>query len=330
MEVVALLRYIDKICSRILQNIPVEDRANALRSIKQSFVERDYESIFYTPKTKAHLPVYVANYTPSRALAYRSIIPSIADGVIVELLSGRLALRNRELEKRRRRRKGDILGDVVIDSQVNVLCFGGGPGAEVIALVDIIKAELKQPKWPHNENIDEMVYSDYERQLSGLHTSQISIQVIDIGDFAFLTELIRADCPPVVSLLSQQSSVLTMDPKELKQQCSKSHLLSFFFTLNELFAVSKSLTCQMLTTIIQSMQPGCYLLVLESAGSFSELSVGSKEMMVFRLLDAVKLLKCVYAENSEWYRVPARVRKLHVASFDLNDMRYFVRLYRRI
>lgn len=42
--------------------------------------------------------------------------------------------------------------------------------------------------------------------------------------------------------------------------------------------------------------------VVESAGSFSHLKVGNKTYMVHMLLDAIKDLKPVIAEDSRWYR----------------------------
>ena len=66
--------------------------------------------------------------------------------------------------------------------------------------------------------------------------------------------------------------------------------------------------------------------MVESAGSFSHLKVGNKTYMVHMLLDAVKDLQPVISDDSRWYRCPETVRY----RIDVQNMRYFIRLYKKI
>lgn len=65
-------------------------------------------------------------------------------------------------------------------------------------------------------------------------------------------------------------------------------LVTFMFVLNELFAESKAQTVTLLQRVLTDMPTGAHLLVVESAGSFSELQVGTREVMLFKLLDGIK------------------------------------------
>jgi 25S rRNA (uracil2843-N3)-methyltransferase len=71
--------------------------------------------------------------------------------------------------------------------------------------------------------------------------------------------------------------------------------------------------------------PGAFLLIVDSAGDFSEIRVGTKTYMVYTLLDYIKGFKKILMENARWYRFPPGL------SFPvkLQNQRYFWRLYRK-
>ncbi|KAI8089239.1 uncharacterized protein BX664DRAFT_280052 [Halteromyces radiatus] len=108
------------------------------------------------------------------------------------------------------------------------------------------------------------------------------------------------------------------------QQIASADLITFMFVMNELF-VKKQSAMSLIQTLVASMKKGAYLLVVESAGSFSHLKVGNKTYMVYTLLDAIPDFECVISEDSRWYRCSDQVKyPLPVA-----NMRYFIRLYRK-
>ncbi|CDH58055.1 ylr063w-like protein [Lichtheimia corymbifera JMRC:FSU:9682] len=119
-----------------------------------------------------------------------------------------------------------------------------------------------------------------------------------------------------------------LDPtthEQRAQRIADADLITFMFVMNELF-VKKAAAMELVQSLVQNMKKGAYLLVVESAGSFSHLKVGNKTYMVHMLLDAIKDLKPVVAEDSRWYRHPDHLRY----PIDVQNMRYFIRLYKKL
>ncbi|KAI8376077.1 uncharacterized protein BYT42DRAFT_573319 [Radiomyces spectabilis] len=100
----------------------------------------------------------------------------------------------------------------------------------------------------------------------------------------------------------EQGDVLSKENESRRNELiAQADLITFMFVMNELF-VNKTAAMQLIQTLIQSMKKGALLLIVESAGSFSHLQIGGKTYMLYTLLDAVKDLECVVAEDSRWYR----------------------------
>lgn len=78
-------------------------------------------------------------------------------------------------------------------------------------------------------------------------------------------------------------------------------LITFMFVMNELF-VNKTKSMALIQSLVSNMKKGAYLLIVDSAGSFSHLKVGGQTYMIYFLLDAIKTLEKVIAEDSKWYR----------------------------
>ncbi len=81
--------------------------------------------------------------------------------------------------------------------------------------------------------------------------------------------------------LSYGSSRLTfstsdvLDPKQSHVAAWRnSHVITMMFVLNELLQESKSRAMLFLSKLVESMQPGALLLVVDSAGDFSQVSLG--------------------------------------------------------
>ncbi|KAI9335036.1 hypothetical protein DFJ73DRAFT_852410 [Zopfochytrium polystomum] len=113
------------------------------------------------------------------------------------------------------------------------------------------------------------------------------------------------------------------------------------FLTNELLATSKRAFVALVRLLVARMRPGACLLVVDSAGSFSEVAVGAgggggsggggggaeapRKYMVYTLLDAVGAFEVLEQTDSRWYRFPDGL----AYPLKLNNMRYFMRLYRR-
>ncbi|KAG0204611.1 hypothetical protein BGX28_003517 [Mortierella sp. GBA30] len=111
----------------------------------------------------------------------------------------------------------------------------------------------------------------------------------------------------------------------LLRRVAKADLITFMFVLNELFQ-DKKRTMLLVAKIVAAMPKGAHMLVVDSAGSFSNLKVGERTYMVYMLLDHLKDLEIVYQDDATWYRCPPSL----TYPLKLENMRHFVRIYRRL
>lgn len=138
---------------------------------------------------------------------------------------------------------------------------------------------------------------------------------------SYLTRQARLEC--------SVGDVLDENNVHLDECISKASLITASFLLNELLATSKRDFVRFLGRLIHSMRKGALLLVIDSAGSFSKVGVSSKEYMCFDLLDNLKAFEILESTNSRWFRLPERDMEL-VPGIKLQNMRYFMRLYRKV
>lgn len=111
----------------------------------------------------------------------------------------------------------------------------------------------------------------------------------------------------------------------LMERVAKADLITFLFVLNELFQ-DKKRTMLLVAKIVAAMPSGAHMLVVDSAGSFSNINVGERTYMVYMLLDHLKDLEIVYQDDATWYRCPPGV----TYPLKLENMRHFIRIYRKL
>jgi 25S rRNA (uracil2843-N3)-methyltransferase len=113
------------------------------------------------------------------------------------------------------------------------------------------------------------------------------------------------------------------------------------FTLNELYSTSMSKTQNLLSHITGSTRPGTFLLVVDSPGSYSTVSLNGTEkkypmqwLLDYTLLGPPKKVESdstdakwekVIDESSRWFRLPEGLNY----PIELENMRYQIHLYRR-
>ncbi|KAJ3291151.1 hypothetical protein HK104_006306 [Borealophlyctis nickersoniae] len=296
-----------------------------LRTIKQLFATRDYTAIFTDPVL---LPVYAFEYIPGRALCYRDIFVSTK-----------------------------ALRDVIKGPGAYLYCMGAGNGAELVgiagAMIGLDRLDdctEGRPAPPPSTTVSSSPNSLSSStsppppeapvsKLSDPSTSlppDVEIHCQDLSDYGPvlnpLLDSIRSNWPLPSTRLTLSTSVcdlLSPSPDilaSISHQLSSATLTTAMFVMNELLATSKPNFIKLVSRIVGHMRKGAYLLVVDSAGSFSELKVGRHEYMVYQLLDAVKAWEVCVAKDSVWYRFPDGLtypRKL-------NNMRYFMRLYRKL
>lgn len=270
-----------------------------IQAVKGALYDRNYVEAF---GSQENLDAYVVRWSPSRALAYADLLRNL--GPVRSLLT----------------RMGQ---------NANVLCIGGGAGAEVVALgsialldqgrantrvtaVDVASWDLVIDKIVHY--VAQNWYMDRCRSEGQEPSLDELLERMRIGDSAqFGVRFINHD-------------ILTLPPDAL--DFAGLDLITSMFTTNELFTSSRVETVRLLQRL-SACKPGCLLLLVESAGSYSEVKVGSRVFPVQFLIDHTLTSrshwKLLDSSDSKWYRVPEGLDY----PMRLENMRYFFRLYQR-
>lgn len=299
--------------------LPISTDSNlrqTIQDVKGHLFNRDFSAAF---GTDSFLHAYALRWSACRALAYADIFAGLNLNQIF------LKNSNENEHGLTEDRHGG-----------QILCLGGGAGAEVVALA--IMAAM----------------SPYLRELS--------ITAIDIADWSsVLGKLIGA-----LPTLFQHSSatnrdtnrVPPLDPATLHVnfrmhdilECSVDELgalvadvclVTVMFTLNELFSASTAKTTALLLNLTDIMKPGSWLLVVDSPGSYSEVALGQTstrrtypmnwlldhtlQQMAGKEADGRNKWRKHMTNNSVWFR---NNRKLKYC-LDLENMRYQIHLYQR-
>lgn len=309
--------------SPVLQDAEFEKK---LQGIKGHFYHREYDKVF----TNTELCViYAIRYLPSRVLAYRELFQ---EECILDLLfpppPPRRPSESRPVVKRKR---------------TKVVAIGAGVGSELCALHLLAQTqrfgltendedylEVLEDA-PHLEIVDSANYQVFLQDLESVLIQQgISNQTEPIHSYHQQNILEWASSPEFIEMLAETT------------------LLTFMFVFNELFASSKVLTMKLIGTIAHNLPIGGHVLLIESAGDLSEVKLSSqsvsntkqvrileteeekelatrKALMVYKFWDFLPGFERVWSEDRKWFRVD---KTLHY-SLELENVAYFVRLYRR-
>lgn len=264
-----ILKAFEKTFADTLDDPNIHER---IQKVKDALFRRSYIEAF---ASNDNLEAYVARWSPSRALAYHSILNSKPS--TKKLLDG---------------------------SRINCLCIGGGAGAEIAAL------------------------SQFKSHIQKVVT-------IDIGDWAPVVK------PLAINLGFMDLEMINGDALDIAPTLDLTQfgLITCLFTTNELVLQSK----QKFIKLFQSFavcKPGTLIVVIESAGSYSEVVIGKKTFPVYYLLHFAlaskdpkdpktsksrPLWELVDSTDSEWYRLAPEL----TYPLELQNMRYFLRVYRR-
>ncbi|KAI9245174.1 hypothetical protein EDC94DRAFT_628688 [Helicostylum pulchrum] len=186
-----------------------------------------------------------------------------------------------------------------------IYCVGSGSGSELAA---IAAAMTRVPAERQRVNLVMQDIGEYESVLTSFENT--------IRDKWLLT-------PEQLTCTYEKGDILEAN-EHTDKRFAESDLITFMFVMNELF-VKKAPSMDLIQRLVKNMKKGAHLLVVESAGSFSHLKVGNKTYMVYMLLDAIKDLEVVVAEDSRWYRRSDDLKY----PIDVQNMRYFIRLYKK-
>lgn len=322
-----------------------------VQQIKQHLFNRDFKNAF---GQQSFLGAYAMRWSASRALAYTHIFWEV-------LSKERLGIGNLEQDSRELPLEAS---QVEPGLTKKIVCIGGGAGAELVAL----SAYSKLINYPY-------VTLDDPESGSKRSSTYFAIKAIDIADWSMVLKEIHScmtAAPPIseyssaatkvanAALISpvdctlsfMQEDVLRMRNEDLASGFTNAVLVTLMFTLNELYSTSISSTTNLLLSLTMLLAPGALLLVVDSPGSYSTVSVGDvsstddgstrKRYPMQWLLDhtllesaAIGTSKNASAERqwekleskeSEWFRLSNELRY----PVSLEDMRYQLHLYRRL
>ncbi|CCH43906.1 hypothetical protein BN7_3461 [Wickerhamomyces ciferrii] len=209
--------------------------------------------------------------------------------------------------------------EVITDQNSKVLCVGGGAGGELIGLSSVF-----------TQSRDFLNKDKYK--------SKLNIKLIDIADWTTIVTQLTSkvkknwlyDEPDSLEVDFINDDVISVDPASL--HLTDLNLITLLFTTNELFAEDKAKSIRFFQALNKLCQSGAYLLISESAGSYSHITVGSKKFPIQFLIDTILLGKkgegeweLVNKSDSCWYRC----EKDYQYPMKIENMRFFFRLYRK-
>ncbi|CAD1810445.1 hypothetical protein FOB58_001489 [Candida parapsilosis] len=198
-----------------------------------------------------------------------------------------------------------------------VLCVGGGAASEIVGL-GAVYCRLKEfhPNSPSRLDIDVVDIADWTVVVNQL-TNYVKQNWV-YKEHNFNTQFKHEDI-----LSTKIDDLASFD------------LITLLFTTNELFAEKRKETIKLLQTLSTGCKSGTLLLIAESAGSFSHITIGNKQFPVQFLIDTILVGKqgegngsweIISEKESIWYRINEREVTYPLK---LENMRFFYRLYRR-
>jgi 25S rRNA (uracil2843-N3)-methyltransferase len=291
------------------------DISPLLQEIKGHLYDRNFDTAF---GKEEYLEAYAARWSPSRALGYLEVFESLAE----------------ELQPFTKKDEGTEV------SKWNVVCLGGGAGAEIVALggflkrLDMVDGE-EISREINVASIDVAAWANVVETLQQQTVSKPPLsKYASASAQAANIALVKPEC---LNVSSHQLDILKAPFSALAPLLQNTNLVTLMFTLNELYAASLPLTQQFLRNLTLSLPPGALLLVVDSPGSYSTVTLGGaeKNYPMQWLLDHTLLREDrgeelqwekVKEDESRWFRLDEDLKY----PIELEDMRFQLHLYRRL
>jgi len=311
------------------------DFAPLLQEVKGHLYNRDFTTAF---GKNEYLEVYAARWSPSRALGYLELFWELRDHLeFVDEDSGADG------------------GEESGHRSHKVVCLGGGAGAEVVALGGLQKLL---------STLDSQEEGDQEKR----KPKTMEISAIDIADWSVVVENLAKHLtttpvlskyasaaakaanvpfisPDDISVTFHKHDVLQASTPVINSQLAEATLVTLLFTLNELYTTSLPLTQKFLLQVTSVLQPGALLLVVDSPGSYSSVTLNGAEkkypmqwLLDHTLLDQASSNKHergkeeiaswekITEDDSRWFRLDGRLQY----PIELENMRMQLHLYRKL
>lgn len=300
---------------------PSTDDNPILQEVKGHLYNRDFSTAF---GKEEYLRVYASRWSPSRALAYLNVFAGSASSFVPAT------------------RQSDC---AAASEPLRVVCLGGGAGGELVGLgawlstlfEDEATCELRST---HVDLVDIANWTEVVQQLQAALTSPPPIsnyasQAKKDANKALVTD---------TALDAKFHQLDVLSPEVANQNAlggllEKTDLVTFMFTLNELYSASLPATQALLNRITDLIRKDSHLLVVDSPGSYSTVSLNGaeKKYPMQWLLDHTLLgskdgagaetskWEKIAEDDSHWFRLGKELRY----PIALEDMRFQVHLFRR-
>ncbi|SCU90942.1 LANO_0D10330g1_1 [Lachancea nothofagi CBS 11611] len=271
--------------------------SDAIQSVKTELYNRNYAAAFDSTEKRT---AYCCRWSPSRAIAYTSLFCHL-----------------------------DAVRDIVqSNTNSEILCIGGGAGGELVSIASIFAPSID-------------FNAKYSTNKTELQNKTLRVKLVDIADWTTevqrLTEKLQEtwlfDHAADLDIQSINKDVLKMAPEDLN--LPSLNLITLLFTTNELFMAEKASSIRFFQRLNKDCASGCHLLIVESAGSYSHITVGTKKFPIQYLIDTLLLGKrgqestgawdLVQEHDSLWYRSKDEIDY----PLKVENMRFFYRLYRK-
>jgi 25S rRNA (uracil2843-N3)-methyltransferase len=287
------------------------DLLTTIQQVKGYLFNRDFLSAF---GTEERLVAYALRWSATRALAYADIF----SGLDPRCLAQQYPPDSTKLPK--------------------VVCLGGGAGAEFVALAATIR-HISLP----GLDVHAVDIADWSAVLHQLQTSTGQRPLV--SPYADASSKAAQSMPLLeagqLQLQFNKHDVLEYasaeDPSRLQVMLAGVSLVTIMFTLNELFSSSVAKTTALLLALTDAMEPGSWLLVVDSPGSYSEVTIGGaqKKYPMQWLLKHTLLEIAGTSDNrkwtqhltddSRWFRINPKLKY----RLELENMRYQIHLFQR-
>ncbi len=313
-------------------NILGSDIIPVLQEVKGHLYNRDFAAAF---GKDAYLEAYAARWSPSRALGYLHIFWEMREFFNVQKLNKEETIDNQQK---------------TMSSHNKVVCLGGGAGAEIVALAGL-----------------QRLVSNQDNAQGQQDSIEVEVVAIDLANWANVVEKLAENittAPPLSKYASaaiQASNCALVNPDKIKISFEQEDIFKNFsidapsslkgasvvmlmFTLNELYSTSMSSTQRFLLTMTEILSPGSILLVIDSPGSYSTVTLNGaeKKYPMQWLLDHTLLKQAagkekrgedtevkwekIQEDESRWFRLDAALNY----PIELENMRMQLHLYRRL
>lgn len=275
-----------------------EQLMEQVQQVKTDLYNREYMQAFSDESKRV---AYCCRWTPSRTISYASLFSHFSE--VLDVIT---------------EQTGDENGS-------KILCVGGGAGAELTAITSIFTPFI------HNKSKNE-------------GDNRLEVTLVDIADWDDVVNRIMDQVKSkwLYKQLWEQYKVKFFNHDILNPVSANGmtpynelNLITLLFTTNELFKEDRAKSLRFLQRLNQECQSGCLLLIVESAGSFSHITVGTKKFPIQFLIDTVLVgtrgqehkgaWEVVSENDSIWYRCDENLDY----PIKLENMRFFYRLYRK-